>query len=267
MRNWKRSSVTKSPSSAPNLKRRRKRCDKATRNESHAKPPSPPSFAPLRLGVMKQSCLRSRQRRPRQLCDARHAGASLSQGLSRLHSPGSRLGRSRTSPTPPFPPHADGPLSTLHASRSYDSFPSDSGRLLRPLEHDRPQSARRRYSRMKRSIFPVATCCCSRKPAVFCAQHRIGTIAIGSLGHNPFPDATPKFLSHFSQAVGEALNFKCRIIAPFRKLTKEQVIRRGVRMNAAAALEFLLHFSKTRSALWSVQQVRRTSARVSRRRC
>jgi 7-cyano-7-deazaguanine synthase len=63
--------------------------------------------------------------------------------------------------------------------------------------------------------------------AIFCAKHRIGTIAIGSLGQNPFPDATPKFLRDFSRAASEALAFRSRIVTPFRRLTKERVVRRG----------------------------------------
>lgn len=63
--------------------------------------------------------------------------------------------------------------------------------------------------------------------AVFCAPRQINTIAVGSLGHNPFPDATPAFFRHVAAAAGEAMNARLRIIAPFRSLTKEQVIRRG----------------------------------------
>jgi 7-cyano-7-deazaguanine synthase len=65
------------------------------------------------------------------------------------------------------------------------------------------------------------------KAAVFCAQHGIGAVAIGSLGHNPFPDATPEFFRGFSRAVSNALGYRLRILAPFRRLTKTQVIRRG----------------------------------------
>jgi 7-cyano-7-deazaguanine synthase len=59
------------------------------------------------------------------------------------------------------------------------------------------------------------------KAAVFCALHNIPVIAVGSLGHNPFPDATPRFFRDFARVSG------VRVIAPFRQLTKEQVIRRG----------------------------------------
>ena len=65
------------------------------------------------------------------------------------------------------------------------------------------------------------------KAAVFCAARGIPTIAVGSLGHNPFPDATPKFFRDFSRTAGAALRFKFQIVAPFRSLSKAQVIRRG----------------------------------------
>ncbi len=59
------------------------------------------------------------------------------------------------------------------------------------------------------------------KAAVFCELHKIPVIAVGSLGHNPFPDATPKFFRDFARVSG------VKVIAPFRRLTKAQVIRRG----------------------------------------
>lgn len=59
------------------------------------------------------------------------------------------------------------------------------------------------------------------KAAVFCALHKIPVIAVGSLGHNPFPDATPKFFRDFARLSG------VKVVAPFRRLTKAQVIRRG----------------------------------------
>ena len=65
------------------------------------------------------------------------------------------------------------------------------------------------------------------KATVFCALNKIDTIAVGSLGHNPFPDATPKFFREFATIAGEALKFRVKVIAPFRALPKEKVIRRG----------------------------------------
>jgi len=65
------------------------------------------------------------------------------------------------------------------------------------------------------------------KTAVFCALNKIPVIAIGSLDHNPFPDATPAFFRNFARLAGTALTCRLKIIAPYRTLTKEQVIRRG----------------------------------------
>jgi 7-cyano-7-deazaguanine synthase len=65
------------------------------------------------------------------------------------------------------------------------------------------------------------------KAAVYCAGRGIDTIALGSLGHNPFADATPAFFRDFFNAASIALDFRIRLIAPFRNLTKSQVVRRG----------------------------------------
>jgi 7-cyano-7-deazaguanine synthase len=65
------------------------------------------------------------------------------------------------------------------------------------------------------------------KAAVFCALNNVDTIAIGSLDHNPFPDATPKFFREFATVAGEALDFRLKVIAPFRMLPKGKVLRRG----------------------------------------
>ncbi len=65
------------------------------------------------------------------------------------------------------------------------------------------------------------------KAAVFCALHKIDTIAVGSLDHNPFPDATPKFFRGFAAVASEALHSRVKVVAPFRFLSKEKVVRRG----------------------------------------
>jgi len=59
------------------------------------------------------------------------------------------------------------------------------------------------------------------KAAVFCALYKIPVIAVGTLAGNPFPDATPKFFRDFTCVSG------VKVIAPFRRLTKAQVIRCG----------------------------------------
>jgi 7-cyano-7-deazaguanine synthase len=64
------------------------------------------------------------------------------------------------------------------------------------------------------------------KAAVFCALNNIDTIAVGSLNHTPFSDATPKFFREFGVVAGEALDFRIKVIAPFRALSKGKVLRR-----------------------------------------
>ena len=76
------------------------------------------------------------------------------------------------------------------------------------------------------------------KAAVFCALRRIDAIAVGSLGHNPFPDATRRFYRDFAAAAGCALNSSIKIITPFRSLPKEAVVRRGQHLGLPLHLSF-----------------------------
>ena len=41
--------------------------------------------------------------------------------------------------------------------------------------------------------------------AVWCSTHGVSQIALGSLGGNPFPDATPEFFSNFAGVLSNAL--------------------------------------------------------------
>ena len=63
--------------------------------------------------------------------------------------------------------------------------------------------------------------------AVWCSTHDISRIAIGSLGDNPFPDATPEFFDSFARVLSEGLGHEITIVAPYRGLHKEDLIRRS----------------------------------------
>jgi 7-cyano-7-deazaguanine synthase len=63
--------------------------------------------------------------------------------------------------------------------------------------------------------------------AVHCARHRIPRLALALLAGNPFPDATPRFLADFARLASRALGMPLSVEAPFRRLAKEAVIRRG----------------------------------------
>jgi 7-cyano-7-deazaguanine synthase len=62
--------------------------------------------------------------------------------------------------------------------------------------------------------------------AVWGSTHDVSRVAIGSLGGNPFPDASPQFFETFGQVLGTGLGRKVLIEAPMRGLHKEDIIRR-----------------------------------------
>jgi 7-cyano-7-deazaguanine synthase len=61
--------------------------------------------------------------------------------------------------------------------------------------------------------------------AIWCSTHGVERIAIGSLGGNPFPDATPAFFESFARDLSRGLNHRIAIEAPLRGFHKEDLIR------------------------------------------
>lgn len=61
---------------------------------------------------------------------------------------------------------------------------------------------------------------------VWCATHGVNTIALGTLGGNPFADATPEFFDSYARLLSEALGHELHVEAPFRGLGKEELVRR-----------------------------------------
>jgi 7-cyano-7-deazaguanine synthase len=74
------------------------------------------------------------------------------------------------------------------------------------------------------------------KAAVFCATAGIERIVIGTLAHNPFPDATPAFRAAMAHALTLGLARPIAIDAPFADIGKAEVIRRGRDLGAPLAL-------------------------------
>jgi len=66
------------------------------------------------------------------------------------------------------------------------------------------------------------------KAGVFCALARIERLVMGTLAHNPFPDATPEFRSATSRALSLGLAHTLQVDAPYTELGKAEVIRRGM---------------------------------------
>lgn len=61
---------------------------------------------------------------------------------------------------------------------------------------------------------------------IFCGLRRIPVLWIGILKGNPFQDARPEFFYSMERLVRGSLGLPFRIVTPFRKMTKGQVIRR-----------------------------------------
>ncbi|HVH26428.1 MAG TPA: 7-cyano-7-deazaguanine synthase [Vicinamibacterales bacterium] len=65
------------------------------------------------------------------------------------------------------------------------------------------------------------------KAAVFCAASQIDRLVLGTLGHNPFPDATDEFRRAMAVALSLGLAHTLTIDAPFASLAKSAVVERG----------------------------------------
>lgn len=65
------------------------------------------------------------------------------------------------------------------------------------------------------------------KASVFCALNGVRDLALGLLRGNPFADSTPRFFTAFERTAAMALARPIRILAPFARLSKPQVIRLG----------------------------------------
>src|SRR4029079_19505251 len=76
------------------------------------------------------------------------------------------------------------------------------------------------------------------KAAVFCAAAEIHRLVIGTLNHNPFPDATPEFRQTFASALSLGLAHPIDIAAPYARVEKSDVIRRAASLHVP--LEFTL---------------------------
>jgi 7-cyano-7-deazaguanine synthase len=74
------------------------------------------------------------------------------------------------------------------------------------------------------------------KAGVYCAAANLDRIVLGTLAHNPFPDATPEFRAAMARALSLGVDRPIRIDAPFADVTKAAVIRRGLARRVPFAL-------------------------------
>jgi 7-cyano-7-deazaguanine synthase len=64
-------------------------------------------------------------------------------------------------------------------------------------------------------------------------------VAIGTLKHNPFPDATPRFRAAAEKALNLALAAKVKVLAPYANLEKSAVLARAGRFPLSLAFSCL----------------------------
>ncbi|SRR6266508_345514 len=73
------------------------------------------------------------------------------------------------------------------------------------------------------------------KAGVYCAAAGLDRLVLGTLEHNPFPDATPDFRAAMARALSLGLAHDLRIDAPFAGTSKADVIRTGVTLGVPFA--------------------------------
>jgi len=74
------------------------------------------------------------------------------------------------------------------------------------------------------------------KAGVYCAAARLERLVLGTLAHNPFPDATPEFRSVMAHALSLGLAHTLRIDAPYAGVSKAEVVRRGASLGVPLEL-------------------------------
>lgn len=68
------------------------------------------------------------------------------------------------------------------------------------------------------------------KAGIFCAAANLDRMVLGTLAHNPFPDATDEFRAALARALSLGLAHDVQIAAPFAGMSKAQVVRRGLEL-------------------------------------
>jgi 7-cyano-7-deazaguanine synthase len=74
------------------------------------------------------------------------------------------------------------------------------------------------------------------KAGVYCAAAHLDRLVLGTLAHNPFPDATSDFRAAMARALSLGLAHDLEIDAPYAGTRKADVIRRGLTLGVPFTL-------------------------------
>jgi 7-cyano-7-deazaguanine synthase len=65
------------------------------------------------------------------------------------------------------------------------------------------------------------------KAMLWCHLHAVPVVALGILGSNPFPDATPRFFERFTEIVNAGIGSRVEVWRPFERMSKAEILQRG----------------------------------------
>lgn len=68
------------------------------------------------------------------------------------------------------------------------------------------------------------------KSAVWCRLREVHSLAFGTLNGNPFLDSTPEFFSDLESLLNRAMHGRLRILRPFERRTKSEILRLGANL-------------------------------------
>ncbi|MDE2766449.1 MAG: 7-cyano-7-deazaguanine synthase [Chloroflexota bacterium] len=75
---------------------------------------------------------------------------------------------------------------------------------------------------------------------VWCAVNGVRRVAMGTLGGNPFPDATSEFFADYARLLTTAMSHPIEVVTPYREMRKHELIVRSA--------DFPLHLTLTCNA-------------------
>lgn len=68
------------------------------------------------------------------------------------------------------------------------------------------------------------------KASVWCSRNQTNVLAFGTLGANPFPDASPEFFLKMQQSISLAIGAPFFIARPFSGMKKSEVVKMGAHL-------------------------------------
>lgn len=78
------------------------------------------------------------------------------------------------------------------------------------------------------------------KPLLWCGREGIDCLAIATLAGNPFPDASTAFFNTLASVASSATRSAVRLVAPFRGVTKQQLVRSAAAEVMEASMSCLM---------------------------